>query len=171
MAKTFKMVQFVCFLFLSEETLEETTAIQNVGNEVEVPNESNEDNQDTIYTSPSVGNSQFRITPISQPQNPTPNEPTLQPIEVSFHDFATAPEAENSNHEQVATKEEKLTLSYHLGDDSDVIYVSVPDEVIYVPNSQEEYNQMVADNSSTQHSNESYALVTVLTQPEIYVSG
>ncbi|XP_055295613.1 uncharacterized protein LOC129565135 isoform X2 [Sitodiplosis mosellana] len=104
-----------------------------VSNEVEV-----EEEQETVYASQSVGNSQFRITPISQLQNTN-----------------------------VMVKVEEL--SYHLGDDSDVEYVYVPEQIIEISDllsTQEQFIQIDGYDEMRQSSNERHSLVIVHTQTE-----
>lgn len=121
------------------------------------------DEQETIYTS-AVGASQIQFTPTSQPKSVivTPNS-----VEQSTQELKS-----NNNYEAVP-KAEPDSLEYHLGDDSDVEFVPIVEEIYEISDhltTQEQFLAMPGDSQESQHSNQRDSLITVHTQPDGRVS-
>lgn len=119
----------------------------------------------TVYASQAVGNSQFRITPISELQN-------SGSFNISCH-AGIVTVSENNPHD-IVVKTEDLPLSYHLGDDSDVQYVFVPTEIVEISdeiNTEEQFLYVHGQSEMNESSNVSQSLLTVHTQSECPVSA
>lgn len=62
--------------------------------------------------------------------------------------------------------EEPVILEYHLGDDSDVIFLDVPEEIITVQDSTEDMFQNVNDSNGSDSGILGESLISVQTQPQ-----
>lgn len=167
---SFEQVRMSEFIFTShmEETEQpnvtdpiETEAVPEMkpatpepDNEVEVTDE-----QETIYTSPSVGTSQFRISPISSIQNSSlTNTTTIQFMQVL---------SQESGHNTEVKVEPQLENP--LDDDSDVEYIHLSDKIIDVLDTQDEF-YIIEGNLTSESLYEVNPLVMVQTEPEGLVS-